>query len=292
MNQDTFEKAFNIAAQLEQSGLPRGVQAVTVGTKRIRGVETDQPALVFLVDQKRPLEELHPSMVIPAEIGGFVTDVVELHTEPDEGNPGPYDRVEPLTGGVSIKADKKGSIGTLGAIFCNRSTRQPMGLTNCHVVDSFWFNPNGQSVFQPTESPGNRIGTVWRHNKRLDCAAIALHAESRNVDRTRSFLGRPGRITSIGRAIKGMTVFKVGARTNLTIGIVDSSGPSAVVIHRQSGAEGQDLSEKGDSGAVWACETPNGYMAVALHWGGSDGIASAMPMIEIANLLELDVLDS
>lgn len=165
MNSDVFEKAFGIAASLEQAGLPPGVQAVTVGYKRVQGVTTQQPALVFLVDRKRPLEGIHPAMAIPAEVAGFPTDVVELQAEPHDDTAGPYDHVEPLVGGVSIKADWKNGIGTLGALFCDRKTRQPMGLTNRHVVDNWSFNANGQAVFQPTESNKNRIGTVWQHNK-------------------------------------------------------------------------------------------------------------------------------
>lgn len=292
MHQDVFEQAFAVAEALERQGLPPGVESVTIGYKRVAGEITDRPALIFLVREKLPPAAVHPALEIPDEIEGFPTDVVEARGEPeDDGGMDPDVRVEPLIGGVRIHSQRKKGTGTLGAIFCHRATRQPLGLTNRHVVDNWAFNANGKSVYQPQPLAGNRVGIVREHDKRLDCASITLSLQDRAVRRDRSFLGLPGRITAIARAREGMLVFKVGARTRYTEGVVRSSGPSAVEIRARRGAEGTPLSDAGDSGAVWACKTLDGHIAVALHWGGSPGLALAKPLIEVARLLELDVLD-
>lgn len=292
MDEATFERIFAVAAALEQSGLPKGVQAVTVGNKRKDGVDTETPSLVFLVDEKLRGDQLHDAMKIPKEIAGIATDVVELKATPQPGVEAPYQRVEPLVGGVSIKADWKGGLGTLGGVFLHQATQRPMGLTNRHVVDNWLINANGQQVFQPSEALENRIGWVHQHNTPWDCASISIDVDRRKIDLQRSFLEEPGRIVAIERAKVGMTVFKVGARTQQTEGVVYSSGPSAVVIHRVAGRPPYALSDAGDSGSVWAyTRTDGNHVAVALHWGGSDdGIASCKPMIEVARILGLVVL--
>lgn len=291
MDEATFERIFAVAAALEQSGLPKGVQAVTVGNKRTAGATTEVPSLVFLVDEKLPSDQVHEASQIPKEISGIATDVVELKARPQPGVEDPYQRVDRLVGGVSIKADWKRGLGTMGGVFLHQATQRPMGLTNRHVVDNWLIRANGQQVFQPSEAPGNRIGLVHKHDESWDCASITLDLDRRQLDLQRSFLGQEGRIVAIERAKNGMAVFKVGARTKRTEGVVNYSGPSAVVIHRVAGRPHYALSDAGDSGSVWAYTRPDGnHVAVALHWGGEDGVASCKPMIEVARALGLVVL--
>ncbi len=72
-----------------------------------------------------------------------------------------------------------------------------------------------------------------------------------------------------------MRVFKVGAHTGYTEGVVKSSGASLVEIHNRDGGATSILSEHGDSGAVWCFETEGSYTAVALHWGAALGLLQA-----------------
>ncbi len=55
----------------------RGVHAVGIGLKTVGGEQTDEPAITVFVVKKKPLSELSPKEVIPAEIGGVKTDVFE-----------------------------------------------------------------------------------------------------------------------------------------------------------------------------------------------------------------------
>jgi hypothetical protein len=55
----------------------RGVTSVSYGFKRVNGRMTDEVAIIFGVEKKRPLSELHPDDVLPLAIVGVKTDVVE-----------------------------------------------------------------------------------------------------------------------------------------------------------------------------------------------------------------------
>ena len=55
-----------------------GVQTVALGPKETGGELTDRLAVLVLVRRKLPLAELTPQEVIPTEIEGLLTDVVEI----------------------------------------------------------------------------------------------------------------------------------------------------------------------------------------------------------------------
>ncbi len=55
-----------------------GVHAVGVGFKVVGGKKTDQLAITVFVDKKKKPEELVQREIIPAEIEGIKTDVVQM----------------------------------------------------------------------------------------------------------------------------------------------------------------------------------------------------------------------
>lgn len=65
----------SLAAELH--AIP-GVHAVGVGAKVSGGTKTDQLAIVFFVVKKKNLDQLAPAEVVPREIQGIQTDVVEM----------------------------------------------------------------------------------------------------------------------------------------------------------------------------------------------------------------------
>src|SRR5437588_8403340 len=90
------------AAQRRLLAIP-GVHAVGIGAKYVHGQNTAEPAIIVFVEKKKPVSELQPYEVIPPEIDGVKTDVVEaekpeLHVDPDE------DKYRPLDGGVQLQA--------------------------------------------------------------------------------------------------------------------------------------------------------------------------------------------
>jgi hypothetical protein len=54
-----------------------GVHAVGIGKKSVNGAFTDELAIAVFVSKKKPLSELAPHEVVPSQINGIKTDVVE-----------------------------------------------------------------------------------------------------------------------------------------------------------------------------------------------------------------------
>ena len=56
----------------------RGVIGVGIGYKSIKGEETEQLSITVSVERKIPLNELEQDDIIPGEVKGIPTDVVEV----------------------------------------------------------------------------------------------------------------------------------------------------------------------------------------------------------------------
>ena len=56
----------------------RGVVGVGIGYKRIKGEETGRISIIVSVERKIPLNELEDGDIIPGEIEGIPTDIVEV----------------------------------------------------------------------------------------------------------------------------------------------------------------------------------------------------------------------
>ncbi|MFB0507792.1 MAG: hypothetical protein ACETWT_13760, partial [Thermodesulfobacteriota bacterium] len=78
----------------------KNVVGLGVGYKETKGVKTDRMALVVMVTKKVSAEELKKGDLVPAEVEGVITDVIEvgeivaLQERTDKWRPAP--------GGVSI----------------------------------------------------------------------------------------------------------------------------------------------------------------------------------------------
>jgi hypothetical protein len=55
-----------------------GVHAVGMGEKYVNGKPSGEPSIVVLVVEKKPLDQLKPEEVIPSEIEGIKTDVIQV----------------------------------------------------------------------------------------------------------------------------------------------------------------------------------------------------------------------
>jgi hypothetical protein len=133
-----------------------GVHSIAIGPKVVAGKRTDEPAIAVFVTKKRPLSELRPEEVIPPEIDGVKTDVIEekppvLHAFPDVAQ---YDV---LDGGIQIQAGTTVTgLGTLGCI-AQTTEAQPrtVAITNHHVV-ALWaadfFEANAFNKYQNNDA--------------------------------------------------------------------------------------------------------------------------------------------
>lgn len=121
-------------AQAQLLGIP-GVHAVGLGAKYVGGERTQEPAILVYVEKKKPTAQLLPDEIIPPEIDGVKTDVME------SARPRPLldeSRYRPLEGGIQIQSGGNlGGIGTLGWIaHTNTPVSKIVGVTNHHVVGS------------------------------------------------------------------------------------------------------------------------------------------------------------
>lgn len=125
----------------------RNVVGVAVGYKNFKEQSTDELAVTVLVEQKKPVEALEPEDLIPSELNGARTDVIEvgrlvaLQT--------PRDRFRPtIPAGVSI-GHYKVTAGTIGAMVFDRDTGEPLILSNNHVLANSNDAVIGDVILQP-----------------------------------------------------------------------------------------------------------------------------------------------
>lgn len=152
------------SAQSRLMAIP-GVHAVGIGPKTVGGERTTEPAIIVFLLKKRPLSELSPTEVVPAEIDGVKTDVVELgkprilaapEEDPDDHDYWSFGSIT-LSGGMQIQAARTNLVGTLGFIaHTNEPNPKIVAVTNHHVVG---VRPGVATGLQVTVSPDQRTFT-------------------------------------------------------------------------------------------------------------------------------------
>ncbi|HOD36492.1 MAG TPA: hypothetical protein PLR20_11925 [Syntrophales bacterium] len=127
----------------------KNVVACGVGYKRVKGVVTDEPAVVISVIKKLPPEALAIDDIIPRIVGEAKTDVIE--TGVIRALQAPTDKWRPAPGGVSI-GHIDITAGTLGCLVTRGS--ELFILSNNHVL----ANSNQASPGDPIIQPGRYDG--------------------------------------------------------------------------------------------------------------------------------------
>jgi hypothetical protein len=173
------------------SGLPN-VVGVGIGYKKRGRDETDEPAIIFFVDKKVPVEALGIDDIIPKRIAGRPTDVIEVgevrllkRTE----------RQRPAVPGVSI-AHYKVTAGTFGAVVRDRKSDELLILSNNHVLANASDGHDGKSkagdpVYQPGSYDGGdgndvighlvRFVPFSRYNRDVDCKLASMGLRAANA---------------------------------------------------------------------------------------------------------------
>jgi len=151
---DLHAQAVQAQSTVEQEMLAkRNVVGVGVGYKESHGETTDEVAVVVLVEQKKPLAALQPEDLIPREVDGLRTDVMEVGRLWANAN-SPRDRFRPvIPSGVSI-GHYKITAGTLGTMVKDRRTGDLFILSNNHVL----ANCNDAVLGDPVTQPGPMDG--------------------------------------------------------------------------------------------------------------------------------------
>lgn len=129
------------------------VVGVGTGYKVSRGERTDQLSVTVLVQQKVPKAGLAPEAVIPPELEGIRTDVMEVgYLRALQGR---TDRWRPVPGGVSL-GHYKVTAGTFGAVVRDRATNERLILSNNHVLANSNDATAGDAIIQPGVADGGR----------------------------------------------------------------------------------------------------------------------------------------
>ena len=170
------------AVERELMKIP-GVHAVGIGPKITGGKMTSEIAIHVLLPRKKPLREILPEEVIPPEIEGIKTDVLEVPLFIVSVGLPDTTRYRPLKGGTQVRAAGGLGAGTLACLAkTTASPIQVVALSNHHVLfsgtakgPSCWGCTSGSDVGQPTTSSGDVIGSNLRGfaNEQID-AAIAV----------------------------------------------------------------------------------------------------------------------
>ena len=146
-----FGKIRDVKARARQRLLAiPGVHCVAIGPKIVAGQLTAEPVIVVFVTKKKPSAEISPAEVIPAEIEGIKTDVVEEELPQLLAGGLPDEQQYPvLVGGIQIQAGNK-LIGK-GTLGCIAKTNDPnpkvVAITNQHVVTAWGEKEIGISAF-------------------------------------------------------------------------------------------------------------------------------------------------
>lgn len=145
----SVEQVFQAQAAFQEDLLAKpNVVGVAVGRKNLVG----ELSVVTLVQQKKPVAALSAEEMVPKQLDGVRTDVIEVGYL--RAFQTPRDRYRPIIPcGVSI-GHYKITAGTLGAIVTDRNSGEKLILSNNHVL----ANSNDALVGDPILQPGPTDG--------------------------------------------------------------------------------------------------------------------------------------
>jgi len=129
------------------------VVGIGAGYRRVRGKRTREVCIVTLVTTKLPRTALSAEALVPRELDGIPTDVLEVGEI--RAYLTPKDRWRPAPAGVSI-GHHKITAGTLGFVVRDRVTGARLILSNNHVL----ANSNDAQIGDPILQPGPADGGV------------------------------------------------------------------------------------------------------------------------------------
>ncbi|MEK4774552.1 hypothetical protein MKY31_30375 [Bacillus sp. FSL M8-0139] len=235
----------------------RNVAGIGAGIQQVNGVMTGTPSLLVFVDQKLPIETLETNQVIPKEINGIKTDVIQTgylfagtQQTLQVDTQALSTRVRPAKGGYSV-AHRNVTAGTIATcvydILPNGSTNPPAHgygipnryyiLSNNHVLANSNNANIGDPILQPGpidggSDPADRIATLSRfipitfssqvpleNQNNLVDAAIA-EAPFHQIDRSIHWIGSVQGWRRKQNVTVGTRVMKTGRTTNHTHGVI------------------------------------------------------------------------
>lgn len=150
-------KEVKLAKELHKETILQKERVVGVGTgyKVSRGEQTDELCIVTLVRQKVPKSGLSSESLVPPEVDGVRTDIIEV------GDlwafQTPLSRWRPAPAGVSI-SHYQSPAGTLGCVVRDREYGTRLILSNNHVLANNNEAKLGDPILQPSPTDGGQNG--------------------------------------------------------------------------------------------------------------------------------------
>lgn len=293
------------------------VIGVGYGLKVVKGIKTDQEAIIVLVKKKLPPEQLADHELVPENVNGMITDVIEvgevkaLKAEMPEPLQSRTEKVRPAPPGVSI-GHYLITAGTFGAVVYDNSTAQPMILSNNHVLANA-TNGNDQraSVNDRILQPGpfdfvhNDLGFSERPFIIACLKRWVNLADYPAINVVDCAIGEPlensmiipeileiGLVQGITAPALDMEVKKSGRTTDLTFGqitavdaMVDVNYGSGRVLRFDQQIITTNMAAGGDSGSLLL---DNNNLAVGLLFAGSSTVTVHNPIQSVLDLLAVN----
>jgi hypothetical protein len=129
------------------------VIGVGVGQKESEGKTSDELSLKILVQEKKSISALSSKDLIPKQLDGINTDVVQIGKVYAFQNP--KARHRPAMPGVSI-GHYSITAGTFGAVVRDASTNKRLILSNNHVLANSNNASKGDTILQPGRADGGK----------------------------------------------------------------------------------------------------------------------------------------
>lgn len=282
------------------------VVGVGLGTKHSNGVDTGDPCLVILVEQKIDREFLDDSELIPATIGKCKTDVVEVGTIFAQTDMRNNERMRPAMGGCSV-GHTRVTAGTIATTVIDRGATNPTRyyiLSNNHVLAASNAASIGDIVVQPGVADGgtaasDRIGRLARFvpirfGGILTNTVDAAIAEVDQFDKCSPEIYSIGYVQGVANVAVGTRVQKSGRTTGYTRGTVIAVNATVNVNYGTPGVARfvnqivtTDMSEGGDSGSLVLDMREN---AVGLLFAGSPTVTIINPISAVLAALRVEFL--
>lgn len=173
--------------------------SVGFGFKEINGKLTKEKAIIFRFKEKKPIEDLLPNEIIPNSI---MIGNEELRTDVCQGEdefvayeacpsdfyfwssnstlnptgattPTQQSQIRPIKGGLQIRNQTKGFVGTMGFVAVDNENDSLVGVTNAHVMTEIFFRANesgrgvenvySDNMGQPSGTEAQRVGVTKRY---------------------------------------------------------------------------------------------------------------------------------
>lgn len=274
------------------------VVGVGVGGKIVKHRVTGQPSVRLYVAQKLDRRLVPPEHLLPSEIDGVATDVIEVGRLRAQV-PSARRRQRPARPGCSIgfrtepPHDEVLMAGTLGAVVLRGETR--FILSNNHVLSNENELPLGAPIYQPGlldhGDPGNDaiarlsqfVPLVTPGPNRVDCAIAEILSPDVTNARVMSKVGKLAGPQPID-AVEGMSVEKVGRGSGHTVGTIAEVSASITLQYELGELTFADqmfiratpgaFSEYGDSGALVVDATSRRAVGLLIGGNGQFSIAN------------------